>query len=195
MCAKYYVAGISFDSKNALQHHGIIGQKWGVKNGPPYPIKGYQSVDHMLKAMGSFKYKEFDRLMSADEVGRTKTGSCHDQVMYEMQQLRRLGKNPKGLFVMEYGGDQGGMTHSIAYYEEDGKVHWVEPPTTWPAHSGDTPYPSLDSIKNTFIKEHDAGNFGNKNSYQNIIFGEFNDSDHKIGEDLQEFVDICLKNA
>ena len=21
-----------------LQHHGILGQKWGVKNGPPYPI-------------------------------------------------------------------------------------------------------------------------------------------------------------
>lgn len=23
-----------------LQHHGILGQKWGVRNGPPYPLGG-----------------------------------------------------------------------------------------------------------------------------------------------------------
>lgn len=26
------------DSKNELYHHGIKGQKWGSKNGPPYPL-------------------------------------------------------------------------------------------------------------------------------------------------------------
>ena len=24
---------------NYLQHHGIEGQKWGVRNGPPYPLR------------------------------------------------------------------------------------------------------------------------------------------------------------
>lgn len=24
---------------SSLKHHGVKGQKWGVKNGPPYPIK------------------------------------------------------------------------------------------------------------------------------------------------------------
>lgn len=28
----------SVKSNNALEHHGIKGQKWGVRNGPPYPI-------------------------------------------------------------------------------------------------------------------------------------------------------------
>lgn len=34
-----YYAGVmnsSYDSE--LKHHGILGQKWGVKNGPPYPL-------------------------------------------------------------------------------------------------------------------------------------------------------------
>jgi len=25
-------------NENYLEHHGILGQKWGVKNGPPYPL-------------------------------------------------------------------------------------------------------------------------------------------------------------
>ena len=28
---------------NYLMHHGILGQKWGHKNGPPYPLG---SSDH-----------------------------------------------------------------------------------------------------------------------------------------------------
>ena len=23
-----------------IKHHGILGQKWGKQNGPPYPLKG-----------------------------------------------------------------------------------------------------------------------------------------------------------
>lgn len=24
---------------NSISHHGVMGQKWGVRNGPPYPIE------------------------------------------------------------------------------------------------------------------------------------------------------------
>jgi hypothetical protein len=29
-------------TENELKHHGIIGQKWGEKNGPPYPLDSKQ---------------------------------------------------------------------------------------------------------------------------------------------------------
>lgn len=30
---------VFLDKRDALMHHGIIGQKWGIKNGPPYPLQ------------------------------------------------------------------------------------------------------------------------------------------------------------
>ena len=34
---------------NELYHHGVKGQKWGVKNGPPYPLKPEQKTNHNLE--------------------------------------------------------------------------------------------------------------------------------------------------
>ena len=28
--------------QNYISHHGILGQKWGKKNGPPYPLSSNQ---------------------------------------------------------------------------------------------------------------------------------------------------------
>ena len=38
----YYIKHIGYcgtdNDDEYLMHHGIRGQKWGVKNGPPYPL-------------------------------------------------------------------------------------------------------------------------------------------------------------
>lgn len=44
--AAYY--GIEED-RNSLKHHGILGMKWGVKNGPPYPLSDDVSTGSKLK--------------------------------------------------------------------------------------------------------------------------------------------------
>lgn len=36
-------------NKSILEHHGIKGQKWGVKNGPPYPIDKSSGHDTIVK--------------------------------------------------------------------------------------------------------------------------------------------------
>lgn len=39
----YYAGIMNSDYSRELRHHGIIGQKWGVQNGPPYPINEEKS--------------------------------------------------------------------------------------------------------------------------------------------------------
>jgi len=42
----YYVI---MPTNSDLQHHGILGQKWGRRNGPPYPLDGSVSTGSRLK--------------------------------------------------------------------------------------------------------------------------------------------------
>lgn len=49
-----------------LAHHGIIGQKWGVRNGPPYPLKGVsvKKRHYSLQDKGEKHY----RIKKGDEI-------------------------------------------------------------------------------------------------------------------------------
>lgn len=56
----------SMYSRNAeLYHHGILGQKWGLRNGPPYPLDSKISTGSRLK-------KIFSRDKGGEEVKKTK---------------------------------------------------------------------------------------------------------------------------
>ena len=119
-------------------------------------LENFISVYELLNYQSSFSYKEFTVLKSHDEVEESKSGSCHDQVMYELQELRNIGINPKALFLMvidENG--QGYDTHSFVYYKNDDFYYWYE--NAWEQYRGIHKYKSfnemLDDIKNNNPKE------------------------------------------
>lgn len=59
-----------------LEHHGILGQKWGEKNGPPYPLKGgsysRSEVKKIYRARKNknsiYSKKHFDKVIKKGEV-------------------------------------------------------------------------------------------------------------------------------
>ncbi len=60
---------------NSLQHHGILGQKWGKKNGPPYPLGGgdYTAAEKRaiyrkrLSPNSIYNKKHFDEVLKEDK--------------------------------------------------------------------------------------------------------------------------------
>lgn len=51
-----------------ISHHGILGQKWGIRNGPPYPLKSSVSTGHKLKRNNP---ENFDPYKAMDKIDRS----------------------------------------------------------------------------------------------------------------------------
>lgn len=137
----------------------------------------------------NIKYANFTKLKSHDEVLKTRCGSCHDQVMFELTELKNY--HPKAEFLIEYNDSESSnaVTHSFVYYEKDGKTYYFE--NAWGGHAG-IKQMNLEEIKDYFIKAHKKGEFGNYNRYPNIQFTPF--GHHEPGESLGEFVNKCVGN-
>lgn len=93
---KYYVARTSDDLY--FEHHGILGQKWGKKNGPPYPLKPsdhsaaekkHMSNDELRKAINRRNLEnQYHRLASSTGT----TGKANDAIDVANKTLRTTGK-------------------------------------------------------------------------------------------------------
>ena len=180
-----------------LCHHGIEGQKWGIKNGPPYPLNSQitykENSSHMIsQKMRSIKYDSSTHgLKSPEQVLKDKSGNCHDQVMLEMKLLKEAGYNPKAAFVMEYNPKtfQGGTTHSFVYYKDGNKIKWLE--NAWGGREGIHTFNSFKDIKKEIESTHRERNeFGDNSKYSELAWGEFN---AQPGDSLQQIVDKSLR--
>ena len=89
--------------RNYIQHHGIPGQKWGVKNGPPYPLDTPRN--RAIKAAKT-KYKVDSIIASLTDDERDKLGISKgesylsieegEHVMYRA--LKQIGDIPISFF-------------------------------------------------------------------------------------------------
>lgn len=147
------------------------------------------SAKSLSNNMKKFKYKQFDRLMSAKQVASTKSGSCHDQVIYEIDQLSKLGLKPKAAFIMAVDKNgNGGETHTFVLYNENGKTNWFE--NAWSDKRGIHSYNNEKLAMADIVKE-----FKKRNKGQNIYLADFDPSEHSTGETLEVFVDKCMNKA
>ena len=91
-------AGIVFHdglNYNELSHHGVKGQKWGVENGPPYPLDSKVSTGKRLKNVGSVKKKKTAKDLMIEEVSQNIKNNHTDSKPakdYKNQSIKTLKK-------------------------------------------------------------------------------------------------------
>lgn len=76
----------SLDLSKAISHHGVKGQKWGVRNGPPYPLKDGGSS----RKIGEKKPGVFKRAFTALDERRKKRKK--DKMASSMKKLYKNRK-------------------------------------------------------------------------------------------------------
>lgn len=93
--------------KNELYHHGIDGQKWGVRNGPPYPLSRAGKVvkkagrivvqktekgRNKRKAYRTIKKREADRIAQYNRLTGDESSSDIQGIINRMNLDQRLDK-------------------------------------------------------------------------------------------------------
>ena len=99
---------------NELTHHGVQGQKWGIQNGPPYPL---DYNDHSAKEKRAMQ-KDAKRI----ERQLNKTAINQGKAYYDLLIRQRNSSHAKNLDTYNRDLRQLGQeVHDKGYYMEAGK--------------------------------------------------------------------------
>lgn len=149
----------------------------------------FGTPEELFDFMQDFEYKDFDTLMSAIDVYLNKSGSCHDQTLFEYSCLRDMKLRPHARFLIAVDKDNiGGETHSFVYWVANGHAYWFE--NAWEDYKGIHEFNSVPELIDAVV---DA--FTERNPRKYIYISNLMPADHTIGEDLETFVDICMNDA
>ena len=149
----------------------------------------FDSPIQMFNFLKYVRYKEFDTLMSPEQILLQNQGSCHDQAYFILDELTRQGYTPKGKFLLAvYPDGHGGETHSFVYFLWGKHLCWAE--TSWEEYYGLNTFDSEQELLDYVVEA-----FTDRNMDKHILLGDFNPKEHKVGEDLDTLVNICLRSA
>ena len=151
----------------------------------------FSNPEELMRWMKSnIRYSRYTKLMSHDDVAIERHGSCHDQVMFEIEELKKMGEKPRSLFIMEYNkSGQSGMTHSLVWIDNhDSGILWIE--NAWNGMQGIHKFQNVKELKDHISQLHKTGKFGNIKQYPELEITSM--KEHTPGESLQEFVDKCV---
>lgn len=86
---KFIPSELEKENSDILEHHGILGQKWGKKQGPPYPLdaadhSSKEKADGYKKSIGGGRNEElYDRKTKKSEVKTEKKEKFSDKEVKE----------------------------------------------------------------------------------------------------------------
>ena len=103
---------LTFTTQSSFLHHGIEGQKWGVRNGPPYPLDSQNAKRIVKEKRQEYKAIKNDYFKSAPG------------------KIRNITPIVASLFGISASEDISGLINSIAKYlstpKEERNISYAE---------------------------------------------------------------------
>lgn len=85
-----------------LYHHGIEGQKWGVRNGPPYPLESGSETKKRKGLLSYVKKRKEQKRQKTEEKERKEQEARKAKLASKKEEVLRKGNATQ---VMEYFND------------------------------------------------------------------------------------------
>lgn len=137
-----------------IEHSGIKGQKWGIRNGPPYPLGDKEKLDSVKKLNdlmnNGWDYGVLDhgkhlldtddydwdknyRTTPVDILEKEKIGTCWDFVNYQHDKLKHMGIKDNSYLITIQKSEKPDdiVTHTFTTFELGDKQYWLES-AAWP---------------------------------------------------------------